>query len=201
MNILFFDTETDGLVKFDKPWNHPEQPNLVQLGFVMTNHRGEEVNSACLIVEPNGWTIPPHVSKIHGITNETASESGLSKDCVSELFLQAAFKADLLVAFNFKFDSVVMAKATNTPLDSEKSFCPMLALTDVCKLPGKRGYKWPKLSEAYRFFFGRDFEGAHNALSDSRATKEIFFEMINRSLIKLDEAVHEAYDGCLTSAK
>ena len=39
-------------------------------------------------------------------------------------------------------------------------------------------YKWPKLIELYRHFFGRDFEGQHDALDDIRATRDCFWEMV-----------------------
>lgn len=31
--------------------------------------------------------------------------------------------------------------------------CPMLASTPICKLPGRRGYKWPKAEEAFKHFY------------------------------------------------
>jgi DNA polymerase III epsilon subunit-like protein len=55
----------------------------------------------------------------------------------------------------------------------------MRSSTDIIKLPKARGagYKWPKLTEAYRHFFGVDFADAHRAISDSRACKEIYFHL------------------------
>ncbi len=50
------------------------------------------------------------------------------------------------------FDAAVLgaeflrAKLAN-PLTSRKQICTMLSTTNFCRLPGSRGYKWPKLIE------------------------------------------------------
>jgi DNA polymerase-3 subunit epsilon len=70
--------------------------------------------------------------------------------------------------------------------------CTMLKAIDVVKCPptekmrraGRTGFKNPNLAETYRHFFGRDFEGAHDAMADVRACRDVFFE-----LRKLDAAI------------
>ena len=37
------------------------------------------------------------------------------------------------------------------------------------------GFKWPKLTEAFRHFIGKDMEGAHDALADVRGCAAVFF--------------------------
>jgi len=37
------------------------------------------------------------------------------------------------------------------------------------------------LSEAYRHAFGKDFDGAHDAMSDIRATKDVYFWITKQS--------------------
>jgi DNA polymerase III epsilon subunit-like protein len=52
---------------------------------------------------------------------------------------------------------------------------------DVCKLPhrepGKSGFKRPSLTELYRHLFGEEFEGAHDALIDVRASARCYYKM------------------------
>ena len=57
------------------------------------------------------------------------------------------------------------------------TYCTMNEMTDVCKLPGKFAgkYKWPKLQEAYRHAFGKDFDGAHDALADASPARNSTF--------------------------
>jgi DNA polymerase III subunit epsilon len=53
----------------------------------------------------------------------------------------------------------------------------MQDMTDICCLPSPwgKGYKWPKLHEAHRHCFGKEFEDAHDALADVRACAKVFF--------------------------
>ena len=72
-------------------------------------------------------------------------------------------------------------------LMDKPSLCTMLSSTNFCAIPNPNGYddyKWPKLSELYRKLFNRDFEDAHDALADITATKECFFELKRRGIIK-----------------
>jgi len=60
-------------------------------------------------------------------------------------------------------------------LSGRDSFCTMKAMTGVCKLPGMYDdYKWPKLTEAYRHCYGKEMEGAHDALADVRGCAEVY---------------------------
>ena len=61
-------------------------------------------------------------------------------------------------------------------------FCTMRATTDVLKLPptekmkgeGFTKYKQPKLTEAFKHYFGFVFDGAHDALVDAKACADIY---------------------------
>ena len=48
------------------------------------------------------------------------------------------------------------------------------------KAAGFRTPKAPKLTKAYQFFFGKDFDGAHNAMNDVLATRDVFFALKKR---------------------
>ena len=45
------------------------------------------------------------------------------------------------------------------------------------KAPGKRGYKWPTLQEAFTHFTGAPFVGAHGAMADAQACREVYRRM------------------------
>ncbi len=55
---------------------------------------------------------------------------------------------------------------------------------DFCAIPGYYGYKYPSLQELHKKLFNYEFEDAHNALSDIRATLKCFFELKEREIIK-----------------
>lgn len=185
MNTLFFDTETTGLPDFKKPAEDPSQPHIVQLGAILYDDDPRVVSEINLLVRPDGWTIPAEASGVHGITQEKAEKFGLPLATVMLLFLDLCRRADLLVAHNYSFDAKMVRREFHhlaIPSHAEEfrkrqSYCTMAASTDLCKLPGKYGYKWPKMQEAHVHFFGKEFDGAHDAMADVRACAAVYFAL------------------------
>jgi DNA polymerase III subunit epsilon len=172
--LLFFDTETTGIANFKKPFNHPSQPRLVQLAaqlYILDGTR--PLHSFCHIIKPDGFTIPKEASDIHGITTEIAMQIGVKLSWALGSFNGFLRHATRLVGHNVKFDCLVMSRELGLEL-STPGFCTMEALTNICKLPGPYGYKWPKLSEAYKHCFGEELKNAHDALVDITATKRLY---------------------------
>ena len=71
-----------------------------------------------------------------------------------------------------------------------KVFCTMLNTRDLMKLPLSEAqasffkdkgidqqYKNPRLQEAHIHYMGYDFEGAHDAMADVRACKDVYFKL------------------------
>jgi len=182
---LIIDTETTGKCIFDLPVEHASQPNLVQVGAILyddaKNIRGE-LNA---IIKPDGWTIPAEASAVHGITQELAEAFGIPLRTVLSVMKHFMNSAKVLSSFNWSFDSQILETAffrigqTIDLHESRETFCTMAASTNLCKIPSLygSGFKWPKLSEAYRHFFNADFEGAHDAMADVRAAARIYFHL------------------------
>lgn len=188
--ILFFDTETTGLYRFKEEPTSPTQPHLVQLACIGTDEAGAELFEYNQLVCPVDYEIPPNM--IHGISQEQALTHGISGHEVAVSFNGFISAATKLVCHNYGFDSRIMQTHLmrhSLPADKlhqDKDYCTMMASTNYCKLKGKnpRGWKWPKLSEAFEYFFpgeSANFESnAHDALFDVRATKRIYFELMKR---------------------
>jgi DNA polymerase-3 subunit epsilon len=183
VNTLFFDTETTGKAEFRLPHNHATQPRIVQIGAILMDGKHEVRGELNVIIKPNGWTIPPDVAAIHGITQEIADEFGVGHGLALQMFDELAAQADVYVAHNFSFDDFVLQVATakeeafilNLSYLKDHSYCTMLATTDICQLPGNYGkFKWPKLQEAHQHAFGEPFEGAHDAMADVRACARLY---------------------------
>jgi len=70
----------------------------------------------------------------------------------------------------------------------KKLDCPMKLSTDICQLPSPRGgYKWPKVQEAYDFFFGKtDYIEQHRGADDAFHEAEIVYELYKRGIFKLN---------------
>jgi DNA polymerase-3 subunit epsilon len=193
--ILFYDTETSGLIQSSLPDDHPSQPHLVQLGCVLADESGAEWATVELIVRPDGWVIPAAAARVHGITTELARAAGLPLTLVVASFTNLRAIARRVVAHNHAFDDVVMRAAVHRtgrkpahPGPSDRT-CTMELAKPVCAIPptarmkaaGMDGFKPPSLMEAHKFLLGEEFQGAHGALADARACMRVFFALKQRA--------------------
>lgn len=197
--IVFFDTETTGL-----PHNyelHPRVtdnwPRLVQLSWIVTDENGELISTHNYIIKPNGFKIPLMAAAVHGITNERALKEGNDLRKVLSEFMEDVKSASLLVGHNIDFDKKVIGAElyrndqANEELyeyiDRKRFICTMKSTIDFCQIPNRvgYGYKYPKLQELHHKLFAKYFEDAHNALSDIMATKNCFFELKKRGIIRI----------------
>ncbi len=182
----FFDVETDGL-----PKNYSARisdvnnwPHIVQIAWALYDENGYLVKSFSSIIDQDGRKLSEKVTKIHGITDKMIMRCGLPICEALKYFNIFCWSyADTMVAHNIKFDfKVVQAEniRNRLPMLTDSSMaCTMLSSVDKCKLPGKYGYKWPKLQELHTKLFGTTFEGAHNAMLDVFATAKCFFALKN----------------------
>lgn len=187
--ILFFDTETTGVPKnYKAPVSDVDNyPRLVQLGYILVSG-GEELYSREFLIKPNGFEIPVEASNVHGITTEKATQEGHPVEHVLADFLYWADEASLLVGHNVQFDLNVIGaelwRMTGTnQLEGKPHVCTMMASIDFCQLPGKYGYKYPKLTELWRKLFGSDLPQTHTALDDIRHTLTCYNALIERGIL------------------
>jgi DNA polymerase III subunit epsilon len=197
---IFLDTETTGLPIWGKPSEDPDQPHIVELAAVMV-HRptGRTVRTIHMVVKPEGWSIPEETIQIHGITTTLAETVGMSELKVARALLSFAritFGDDQapipIHAYNRPFDHrLVRILLKRTLIEDQALYldawqdhpgqCVMQMTSRTLKLPPtekqiKAGFKakQPKLSEAYEHFCGRPLEGAHGALADALACRDVF---------------------------
>ena len=190
---LFFDTETTGIPNdYKAPCTNTDNwPRLIQLGWLLTDAAGRILSEGNHIVRPDGFEIPKAASDVHGITTEFALENG--KPLLDVIFAFGADlnQADCVVGHNLDYDlHIVGAEYVRLGYDSRIMFarptlCTMQATIQFCNIPGRFGPKWPKLMELYTKLFGQEFDGAHDAMADILATKDCFFELIRRGVVRL----------------
>jgi len=184
MKFLYFDTETTGKLNYNAPAIHNSQPHLVQLCALLQDESGEIVSEVNLIVRPEGYDIPAEAAAIHRIDTALALSVGVRLSNACFIFRDLMERADIAVAHNIDFDTKIMQRAffeTDTPplpWEQIPQRCTMKAATPLCKIPGPRGYKWPKLTEAHTAFFGVGVDGAHNATADTHACRRIHNYMV-----------------------
>lgn len=192
MTTLIFDTETNGLPKGNR------QPALIQIAGKLIEY-DKVIRAISFFVKLKcedhpewNFTIPEEKFFLdQGYTDSWVNRVGVKPKTAVMAFYNLLRQADRLVAHNMRFDFPVMLASlerldlpTSRLLQTPK-FCTMLTLTPILQLPGKRGYKWPRLDEAYKRLVNPDgFQGAHEALSDVTATQEVL-KVIEQKCIKL----------------
>jgi DNA polymerase III epsilon subunit-like protein len=187
---LFFDTETTGL---PRNWNAPvtdtrNWPRMVQIAWRRYDAEGGLSTAADYIIKPEGYVIPKEATLLHGISHERAMEVGASLKTVLTEFSEAVRQEAILVAHNISFDEKIVGAEfvrmnQKNHLSGKVTICTMLETTNFCKIPGKYGFKWPKLSELYFKVFGEFFDEAHDASVDIEMTAKCFWELKRRGVL------------------
>jgi len=148
---VFLDTETTGL--------HPGQ--IAQLSYIVTD---EDLNIEKVF---NQYYSVEHMSRgaarVHGLTKELLeklSNGLIFDDTVDEV--REDLEDSTIIGHNISFD-IRFLKAEFERLGPEYSpkdkFCTMFHFTNICKIPGAKRYKRPKLVELMEFLKQCPYEG------------------------------------------
>lgn len=193
---VLFDTETTGLKNKYQAMGHKSQPKIVQLAAILADEELNELSSMNVIVAPNGRYerdeshhsgYAPKSFAAHGITYTRAETEGVTTQLALGMFQQMCELAQVYICHNTEYDEfVVQSEAISVDVGLElpaKGFCSMKNTTQICKIPGNYGFKWPTLTELHTFLFGVGFDKAHNALYDIRATMKCLVELRRRELL------------------
>lgn len=207
MNICIIDCETTGKIIDPRlPFTEVDNfPRVIQAAWLIADTDTEEtIYQSSFLIKPSGWTIPEETFWImHGFSTEKSVAEGVDILPVLQEFINSldTYNVGLIVAHNLSFDhSVLCAELYRHGLKSNRKpekLCTMQVGTDVCKIPFGRdhrpwmnkSWKFPKLLELYQKLFDKGFENAHDALSDCRAVKDCFFELVRRGVIQLPVTV------------
>lgn len=191
---LFMDCETTGkITDYKASFKEVEKfPRITQFAWQVYNSEGKLFKSFQSLVKPDGWEVPKEEFFIkNNMSTERCELEGRPIKPMLEQFLIELNACKYLLAHNMNFDLPVTAsemyrlgfQAQNKP----QKICTMQSTTDICRLPGPYGFKWPSLQELHKFLFGCDFEGAHDASDDVTATAKCFFELKRRNLLVITE--------------
>lgn len=180
MKALAIDVETTGFAKTTKPPAHPEQPEIVSIGLVLTNDDNPiaEYYSVVQHISPS----QPAAEEIHGISCAYAAEHGVSKEHAAEMLMHFLNRADLLVAHNLNFDRFMamclMSQVAGDydPIESAPGFCTMNAAKSI---PYMNATNLPYVYNQLCGLFAMDHE-AHRAIDDARACSMIFRAMVSK---------------------
>lgn len=182
---LVFDTSANGpapkrQASFDDTFMWPR---LVHISWIVLDSEFKPVNDFNCLIKPEGFDISPAIEKKNSIDREKAlSEGDRLMDVLNE-FSKSVDEAEFVFAHNLNFnEGVVSAEFTrkgvkNTLVSAEK-YCLMEEGTYYCKIPGKRGYKWPSLNELHGTLFNQGYSPGNNARADVIAASRCFIKMM-----------------------
>lgn len=206
-HILVFDVETTGLPirnndssisdgktrQTKKRYPDPsdftsyKDARIVQITFSLLYNNQIQLLSD-YIIRPTDFEI--NNSHIHGISQERALIEGSSIEEVLNLFKYVVSRADILIAHNLEFDYNILSseclrinrKDIVDIMNTKIGICTMKSTTELCKIPGKFGYKYPKLCELYKYLFNQEPENCHNSKYDVLHTIRCFNKLYEMKL-------------------
>lgn len=168
--ILIIDIETTGFINVGK---------IVEVGIVSLDLKNNDIK-----------VLLDYVTYEDGITEQEIKDSWIIRNSNLTLeqikyslnfkYLKPKIQKILndhpggATAFNKKFDfGFLRDRGITIPKELP---CPMLEATNVCKISKKRrvpGYKWPKVEEAYKFFYPDEpyvekHRGADDAIHEAK---------------------------------
>ena len=199
-HVVFYDTETTGLPLWKERSEDPRQPHIVSLAAILVDLKTREtVASMDVIVKPEGWTSDAQALATHGISHELAMDVGIPEMFAVQM-LMMLWKGRVRIGHNEPFDARIVRYAqkryvrmfSETQCEAWKGgrkLCTQTLSTPIVKAaPSEKmlakGMTWSKsakLEEAYEYFFGKPMEGAHNALRDVLACRDVFFAIQDRA--------------------
>jgi DNA polymerase III epsilon subunit-like protein len=187
-SYIIFDTETTGLLKNmkadpSKMTTLSEFPRIVQIAWIFSDGIKKEKKN--FIIKPS-IQIPLESISFHGITQEIAEEKGTDICDVLQNLKNDVEKVNVLVAHNAEFDSKIIASECyrNNITDfmiNKNIICTMKSTVKYCELPGKYGFKYPKLEELFYFLFKEKPKGKlHDALYDAEITEICWLNILDK---------------------
>ena len=162
--IIFFDLETTG--------TDVSKDRIVEICYIKVYPDGREVEYSKRI-NP-GMHIPEGASAVHGIYDEDVKDCPLFKDVAREIANE--FEGCDVAGFNSnRFDLPLLAEEfLRAQVDIDLSRHKAI---DVQVLYHKREPR--TLSAAHKFYCGTEFDNAHSALADTRATYNVLMAQLD----------------------
>ncbi|MFD0864159.1 exonuclease domain-containing protein [Sungkyunkwania multivorans] len=163
--ICFFDLETTGI--------DVAKDRIVEISILKIYPNGNK-ESKTWLVNPE-MPIPPQSSAIHGITDEKVASEPTFKQLAKEIYTM--IKDSDLAGYNSdRFDIPLLAEEM---LRADVDFDMKNRVSiDVQTIFHKMEQR--TLTAAYKFYCGKDLEGAHGAAADTNATYEVLKAQLDK---------------------
>ncbi len=181
---LIFDTSANGKPKsykapVDDIFNWPR---LIHLSWILLDKDLKPMADYDYFIKPNGFAVSAEQFKIAHIEEDAFETKGIEVKEVLEKFREDVLKSEYIFAHNLQLNESVLGAefyraSISNPMISAEKYCLMHEGTYYCKLPGKKGYKWPSLQELHTIIFKQGFTPSNNARADTIAATRCFIAL------------------------
>lgn len=169
MKIATVDIETTGFFDFGGL--------IVEVGIVLLDletGKTEKIYNELVCEEQFGER---HINSWIFKNSDLSFQDVLNAEPLDLISLQKIFDEYPATAYNKDFDFQFLK---DRGLKIQELPCPMKICTDICKLPSFNGlgYKYPKVQEAWDYFFGKtNYIEAHRGADDAEHEALIVYEL------------------------
>lgn len=180
MEILVVDIETAN-IDVTKDWRDVENCLICEIGIVNLNLDSGEIipvfNQTCReddSPDPESW-----VFKNTSLTCQMIAESAHFEKFKDEL--QEIFNRKPVTSWDHDFDLLHLECPSRCLTIPSKFWDPMRTLTNFLKIPfdSGTGYKWPKVTEAFKHFYPNEkWQQNHRAIDDAKIEADIIYQAI-----------------------
>jgi len=181
-----FDTETSGLPSYrDASYRDVDAYSscrMMSIAWYLLDENCNKLEKKYFVITPEfeKTCCCPRAEHVHGISHDFACSIGTPFDIMLAHLERALEKSNVIVGHNVCFDIYILKhelwrRGRQRALDAlrdKKVFCTMKFACIKFGWP-----KYPKLIELHKFLFQKEFENAHNALSDVRACANCFISL------------------------
>lgn len=196
---IVFDLETTGV--------NNKTDSIVQLAALVFDEDFNEVDRLnVLIQQDREMTNDEILTRVHGKTYAMCQEHGIPLAEAITRFKSMLEGCGHVIGHNIiKFDIPFLTGIAEKiglyfGINKDIKILDTLVLyRNIAKCPPTQeqkkadrvGYKDPSLTEAYNYVFGKDFENAHDAFGDIKATAEIYKNLVmtNRKVVAIIESM------------
>lgn len=163
--LIFFDLETTG--------TNVVKDRIVELSYIKVYPDGREERKSRRI-NP-GIPIPPQATAVHHITDEDVMNEPTFRNIAKSLY--EIFEGCDIAGYNSnKFDvPLLMEEFGRCGINFDVAGRHFIDVQNIFHKMEQR-----TLVAAYRFYCGKELEGAHSALADTEATYEVLKEQIKK---------------------
>ena len=183
MTFLVFDCETTGLPATNEPPNASnvgkwDNARMLSVAVVCYTSNFDEFVFAHKIIRPDDFLV--NATHIHGIDQLFAVANGVPFIDVYEYLKDTFSLCTNIVGHNVGFD-IDMLKAECIRYGLDHDFLENIVIYDTCQQSRAINLHCEshKLTDLHKNLFGEEFEDAHSALADCRATARLYRYLLN----------------------